>query len=106
MAACGSATSGARKQDSLYIILTASAGLALGSTLLDDQARRGLVLLGAALGLVALAEAVGFPNPWITVLGANRYQDLGNVAGAARASSSFGHPLIAGACLMMLGMFA
>jgi hypothetical protein len=97
---------GARKQDSLYIIITAATGLALGSTLLDEKARRGLVLLGAGLALVAIGEAVGLPNPWVTVLGANRYVDLSNVQGATRAASSFGHPLIAGACLMMLGMFA
>jgi hypothetical protein len=97
---------GARKQDSLYIIVTAATGLALGCTLLDEKARRGLVALGAGLALVAMGEALGFSNPWVTLLHVNRYQDLSNVNGATRAASSFGHPLIAGACLMMLAMFA
>lgn len=97
---------GVRKQDSLYIIITAGVGLVLGGTLIDQKARRALVVLGAGLALVAMAEAVGLPNPWVSVLGATRYIDLSNVKGATRASSSFGHPLIAGACLMMLAMFA
>jgi hypothetical protein len=97
---------GVRKQDSLYIIVTAATGLALGSTLLDEKARRGLVALGAVLAIVAMGEALGLPNPWISILHANRYQDLSNIQGATRAASSFGHPLIAGACLMMLAMFA
>lgn len=97
---------GARKQDSLYIILSAATGLALGSTLVDEKARRGLVALGALLAVVAMGEAFGLPNPWVSILHANRYQDLANIQGATRAASSFGHPLIAGACLMMLAMFA
>jgi hypothetical protein len=97
---------GARKQDSLYIIVTAATGLALGSTLIDEKARRGLVGLGAVLAIVAMGEAFGLPNPWVSILHANRYQDLSNIQGASRAVSSFGHPLIAGACLMMLAMFA
>ena len=96
---------GARKQDSLYIIIAAGTGLALGSTLLDAR---------HAAGWCSSARCSGSPR-WprrsaSRTRGSPSWAPTGTRtsqhAGATRAASSFGHPLIAGACLMMLAMFA
>ena len=74
-----------------------AAGLILGACVAQsDRAFLALALFMAPLALLAVAEIAGFHNPWPALVHSTQYVRLSDVAGAQRAQSMFGHPLIAG----------
>jgi hypothetical protein len=80
------------------------AGLLLGSLLASDhRTLDGLRLLALTLASFAVIEFVlGRPNLWGNVVGANEYASIAAFGGHLRATSTFGHPLVAGAALIVL----
>lgn len=79
-------------------------GLLLGTCVANQE--QGRIALGLfALPLCALAglEALGVNNFWPSLTGGSRYVDVSLRDAATRSQSTFGHPLIAGACLATIG---
>lgn len=98
---------GASAQAGMAPGATMLAGLILGPCLARDRrAATAAVLLVAPLALLAVLEAVGFPNPWRTVLGIDRYSTISGQSGALRSTSSFAHPLIAGGVMVVFAALA
>ena len=91
-------------QESASLPLFAYSGLVVGQCLRTPAAIRAIAVLAAPLAVLAILEAVGFEHVWSTVLHANVYTALSEETDATRSTASFGHPLIAGACLMAIGL--
>jgi hypothetical protein len=56
--------------------------------------------------VLAILECAGLPDIWQTVAHANAFNDFATFAGLHRALSTFGHPLVAGAVFLTLGILA
>lgn len=80
------------------------AGLLLGSVLAADRRLLDHVgLLAVPLALLAVGEfALGKPNLWGDLVGAHGYDNVAQSAGTLRATSTFGHPVVAGAALIVM----
>jgi hypothetical protein len=91
-------------QESVSLPLFAYTGAVVGQCLRDPIAIRALACLAVPIAILALLEAVGLQSIWATVLHANEYESLAHTNEAARSTASFGHPLIAGACLLATGL--
>jgi hypothetical protein len=90
-------------QNSLSLPLFAYSGLIVGQCLRDRVAIRAIAVLAVPLAMLAILEALGLRNVWGKWLHANA--DLVTAMhSAARSTASFGHPLIAGACLAATGL--
>jgi hypothetical protein len=91
---------GLQIQQGIQGALIALAGIIFGSCLAANPS--GRVAFGWAcvpLALLAVAEIMGFHNPWPALVHDTKYITLSGVSGAGRAQSTFGHPLVAGGCL-------
>jgi hypothetical protein len=88
-----------------HVALFWIAGLLLGSTLArDPRVTDRLGVLALALAIVALVEfVINQPNLWNDVVGATGFNAVGPSDGELRASSTFGHPLVAGTALIVMG---
>jgi hypothetical protein len=80
------------------------AGLLLGSILAaDSRMLRSVGVLAAPLAVLSVLEyAAGKPNLWGQFTGANEFASLATSGGDLRSTSTFGHPLVAGASLVVL----
>jgi hypothetical protein len=80
-----------------------TSGFLLGSILAADlRVADRIGLLALPLAMLAIFEsAVGKPNLWSDLIGANSFANA-SAEGAARAASTFGHPLVAGTALIVL----
>lgn len=91
-------------QDSASLPLFAYSGLIIGQCLRDSTAIRALAFLAVPIAGLAILEAVGLENVWGIVFHANAYTGSLAATGTTRSTTSFGHPLIAGACLTATGL--
>jgi hypothetical protein len=84
------------------------AGLLLGSVIASDRRVTDNVgLLALPLALLAVVELVlKRPNLWGDVVNAHVYGAIATAGGNLRATSTFGHPLVAGAALIVLAFIA
>ena len=83
------------------------AGFTIGSAFGGDD-RQAVLLAQVAvpLGALAIVEQFAFRFTYSRAITATNYLDLGTSGGDVRAISTFGHPLVAGACLVTLGVLA
>ena len=83
-------------------------GLLLGSLLAADlRIADRIGLLGLSLAMLAIVESViGKPTLWSDLIGASGFDNASTFEGADRAASTFGHPLVAGAALIILAFLA
>jgi hypothetical protein len=93
-------------QNSLSLALFAYSGLIVGQCLRRPAAIKAITVLAVPLAILAIAEAAGLKNVWSSLLHANAYLATASAADAARSTASFGHPLIAGACLTATGLLS
>jgi hypothetical protein len=91
-------------QESLSVPLFAYSGLVIGQCLRDARVVRPIAYLAVPLAVLAILEALGLESIWTTVFHANAHAAIADEANATRSTSSFGHPLIAGACLVATGL--
>lgn len=91
-------------QNSLSLGLFAYSGLIVGQCLRHPTTIKAIAVLAVPLAALAILEAIGFQNVWSKLLHANAYLETATAYNAARSTASFGHPLIAGACLMATGL--
>jgi hypothetical protein len=92
-------------QESASLPLFAYSGLVVGQCVRGSIAMRAIAILAIPLATLAILEAFGLEHVWSSALHASAYSALSEEPEAARSTSSFGHPLIAGACLMAVGLF-
>jgi hypothetical protein len=80
------------------------AGLLLGSLLASNRRLVDYVgVLAFPLSLLAIIEfAANRPNLWANVTGANGYDNVAISGTTLRATSTFGHPVVAGAALIVM----
>jgi hypothetical protein len=80
------------------------AGLLLGSLVASDLRMADRVaLLALPLAALAITESIlRKPNLWSDLVGANGYDSISTSGGIVRASSTFGHPLVAGTALVIM----
>jgi hypothetical protein len=80
------------------------AGLLLGSMFAaDPRMAKQVGLLASPLAIFAIIEfAVGRPNLWGNIVDAHLFEHLTMNGQALRATSTFGHPLVAGAALVVM----
>jgi len=78
-------------------------GLLLGSILASDRRIADRIgLLAAPVAVLAIVEsAIGKPNVWSDLIGADGYDRASALEGGDRAVSTFGHPLVAGTALVI-----
>jgi O-Antigen ligase len=88
-------------QAAISVFLYAYTGLVVGQCMRDPRAVRALAFLAVPVALLAISEALGLHSIWFTVFHADKIK---GVSSAIRSSASFGHPLIAGACLVIAGL--
>jgi hypothetical protein len=95
----------AHAQPIYHLALFWIAGLLLGSTVAGDlRMADRLGLLALPLAVLAIIEfATNSPNLWSDVVGANGFDTVATAGGSLRASSTFGHPLVAGTALIVMG---
>jgi hypothetical protein len=91
-------------QNALSLALFAYSGLIVGQCLRHPATIRAIAILTVPLAALAILEALGLENLWGTLLHANAYIGPAIAHNAHRSDASFGHPLIAGACLMATGL--
>jgi hypothetical protein len=91
-------------QESASLPLFAYSGLIVGQCLRSPKAMRAVAVLAVPLATLAILETLGFEHVWSVALHANTYTALSEENSASRSTSSFGHPLIAGACLTATGL--
>jgi hypothetical protein len=92
-------------QESVSLPLFAYSGLIVGQCLLRHPASiRAIALLAVPLATLAILEALGLEDVWSTAFHANAHAAIAEAHNATRSIASFGHPLIAGACLMATGL--
>lgn len=94
--------------DSINVPLLWLAGILIGSGLVRiERAVLTVAAFSVPLALLALWEVSGGTNYWADATGATeRFGDLATIEGAARALSTFGHPLIAGNILAVVALLA
>jgi hypothetical protein len=76
-------------------------GVIIGQCLRDPIAIKVVAYLVVPIAILALLEAIGLQGLWATLLHADKYE---NHVYEIRSAASFGHPLIAGACLVATGL--
>jgi hypothetical protein len=98
----------AQPVNSYQLSLFWAAGLLLGSVLASDRRTTGQVgLLALPLALLALVElALNRPNLWGDIVGAHLYESTATYGNQLRATSTFGHPVVAGVALIIMAFVA
>jgi hypothetical protein len=87
----------------ITLTLVWSAGLLLGTLVAEDPRRlMPLLALAIPIALLALADAVLGRNVWEAVVGPSRLS--GGPSGLTRGRGTLGHPLVAGAVFVLLGL--
>jgi hypothetical protein len=87
----------------ITLTLVWSAGLLLGTLVAEDPRRLvPLLALAIPIAVLALADAVLGRNVWEAVVGPSRLS--GGPSGLTRGRGTLGHPLVAGAVFVLLGL--
>jgi hypothetical protein len=89
-------------QEAVGLAMFAYTGVIVGQCLRDPVAIKAIAYLAVPIAILALLEAIGLQNLWATLLHADKFASSTNMA--IRSTASFGHPLIAGACLVATGL--
>jgi hypothetical protein len=89
-------------QEAVSLTMFAYTGVIIGQCLQDPIALKAVAYLAVPIAVLALLEAGGLKNLWAIYLHADKFE--GSAQLAIRSTASFGHPLIAGACLVVTGL--
>lgn len=89
-------------QEAISLTMFAYTGVIIGQCLRDPVAVKAIAYLAVPIAVLALLEAIGLQNLWAIYLHADKFE--GSAQLAIRSTASFGHPLIAGACLVVTGL--
>jgi hypothetical protein len=95
---------GASVQNSLSLALFAYSGLMIGQCLSNSEAIEPIAFLAVPIAILAILESLGLENLWSTLLHANAFTILTSPNTTARSTATFGHPLVAGGCLVVTGL--
>ena len=91
-------------QISLSLPLYAYSGLIIGHCLVHPKATRAVGYFVVPIAVLAILEAAGVHSLWANLVHANVYTSFAEASNASRSTATFGHPLIAGACLTATGL--